>query len=725
MSEKKSSQPHGEVAQASPGAMDDECSTLALAGIARCTIDWEGLCHPDSAAMRIFGLQRLEPLFRRLRAFRHDLRRQIFRLAHAVRREGHGEATLTVEDGAGETRHMRTVARLVRHVGRGDMIDVVMVDVTHERSEIDLLKRSEENLRLIVEYNPQLPWIADSEGRIIDFTDRWLESTGMERDEASGAGWLAATHPEDIEPVGRSIAHAHATGEPFDVRVRLLANDEYRWMRAQAYPRRGEDGKIVRWYGYTEDIHESVLIEEQMRWNAEHDSLTELPNRAMFNGSLDKALNTAMTEFKKLGVLLLDIDNFKDVNDLMGHHAGDQLLKNFSARLMEIFDGRALVSRLGGDEFAILIENVESREELAELAEQVLDIRETFFAVGRSLECRVSIGIATFPDDGRVATELLRHADLALYRAKSLGRGQMQMFEQSLVEDMQERVAMINRARTAVRDGTILTYYQPKLSLQTGKLVGFEALLRWRDSCGNIRAPAEIYAAFDDLDVADMIGQTMTSQAFADMAGWKARGLSYGHVAINVSSAELRREQFVSRFIENMKKFSIAPHEVEIEITEGVFLGAGSDTIRKAIGELHKSDIPLALDDFGTGFASLSHLRSLPVSTLKIDRSFVSGVATRRSDHAIVSALISLGRAFDMKIVAEGVEEEAQSITLKELGCDYAQGFFFGRPTASENIPALIQSWNEDSAIFPLDRRTRQWPGAGSKGATRAGSLIA
>lgn len=699
--------------------------TLACAGVLRCAIDKDGFCHLDKGATQFFGLQEAEPFFRWVRAIRKDLRKPVFRLARSTLRDGQAEESLLLEDRERGLRHLRMVTRLQRDSGQGARVDVVMVDVTHEQTEIDLLKRSAENLRLIVEYNPQLPWIADAEGRIIDFTDRWLETSGLERDEASGAGWLAATHPDDIEPVGQAIATAHSTGDPFDVRVRLLVNDQYRWMRAQAYPRRDEDGNIVRWYGYTEDIHESVLIEDQIRWNAEHDSLTELPNRALFNATLDKALTNAMTGFKKLGIMLLDVDNFKDVNDLMGHHAGDELLKNFASRLMAIFAGRALVARLGGDEFAILIEDVETKQQLVDFASDVLNIRETFFAVGRSIECRVSMGVSTFPDDGRVATELMRHADLALYRAKSLGRGQMHMFEQSLLEDVQERVAMINRARTAVRDGTILAYYQPKLSLQTGELVGFEALLRWRDNHGDIRSPAEIYAAFEDLDVADMIGQTMMNQAFADMAEWTARGLDYGHVAINVSSAELRREHFVARFIENMNKFSIDPHRVEIEITEGVFLGAGSDTIRAAIDELHKCKIPLALDDFGTGFASLSHLRSLPVSTLKIDRSFVSGVTAKESDSAIVSALITLGRALNMKVVAEGVEEEDQSIKLKELGCDYAQGFFFGRPTAAENIPAMIQTWNNENALLPLDQRVGAWSLREARNAANARSFIA
>ena len=710
MNDQISSRQSGILCQDSRISMDGDQQILASAGVLLCVFDTDGLCHANDGAMLSLGWERRQHLIDLLRTIRPALRRPLVQLARSTLRDGEAEATLALEDRAGQLKQFRMTARIDHDTVRGQVIQLAMVDVTREQSEIDLLRRSEENLRLIVEYNPQLPWIADAEGRIIDFTDRWLENSGLDRCEASGDGWLSATHPDDIEPVGKRIAQAHATGEPFDVRVRLLVNDQYRWMRAQAYPRRDDSGQIIRWYGYTEDIHESVLIEEQIRWNAEHDSLTDLPNRAKFSVALDNALADALAGFKKLAVLLLDVDNFKDVNDLMGHHAGDELLKRFASRLLGIFAGRAMVARLGGDEFAILIEDVESREQVADLASAVLNIRETLIAMGRSLECRVSVGIAVFPDDGRVATELLRHADLALYRAKSLGRGRMQMFEQSLLEDVQERVAMINRARTAVRDNTILSYYQPKISLQTGELVGFEALLRWRDSHGVIRSPAEIYAAFDDHDVADLIGQTMTSQVFSNISAWRSEGLAYGHVAINVSSAELRRERFAERLLENMKEFAIQPDDIEIEITEGVFLGAGSDTIRRAIDELHSCKIPLALDDFGTGFASLSHLRSLPISTLKIDRSFVSGVAVRESDSAIVSALITLGRALNMKVVAEGIEEEGQSIRLAELGCNYAQGFYFGRPAPSESIPALIQGWNENASVVPLNLRRTSWP---------------
>ena len=191
-----------------------------------------------------------------------------------------------------------------------------LVDVSDEEKRIRSLELSEDHLRNIVEYNPQLPWIADPEGNIVDFTDRWLASTGMSRNEAAGAGWLAATHPDDVEKVNEEVTHSLQSGQSFDVRVRLEVNGEYRWMRAQGYPQHDEDGNIKRWYGYTEDIHESVLVEQQIRWNAEHDALTGLPNRSLFNRHLSEACEKAMESLEKVGVLMVDLDNFKDVNDL-------------------------------------------------------------------------------------------------------------------------------------------------------------------------------------------------------------------------------------------------------------------------------------------------------------------------------------------------------------------------------------------------------------------------
>ncbi len=571
----------------------------------------------------------------------------------------------------------------------------VAVDISGEQLALENLKAEEEHLRHIVEYNPQLPWIADANGQIIDFTDRWLNSTGMSRNEAVGEGWLKKTHPDDIERVGGTISRCHKSGEPFDETIRLEVNGTYRWMRARGYPRRDENGNVVCWYGYTEDVHEKVLIDQQILWDAEHDSLTGLHNRAYFSTKLEKAIKAAPANLKKVALLLVDLDNFKQVNDLMGHVAGDDLIRKFAEALRAAAPADAAVARLGGDEFAILLNGLNEVSEAVEVAEAILRLQGNFDFGGRSVTYHASVGIGMFPEHGIDANQLLRHTDLALYKAKSNGRAQIQVFAKEMLDDMQERVAMVNRARTAAREGRILAYYQPKVCLRTRKLAGFEALLRWQDNLGKIHAPASIYAAFDEKTVAELLGKTMISHIFDDISSWKSQGLEFHQVAINASPVEMRQSDFVTRLTDEMKACDIAISEIEIEITEGVFIGTNADTSRKSIDQLHKAGIPLALDDFGTGYASLSHLRNLPVSTLKIDRSFVQDLADNTSDFAIVSAIIAMGKASGMKVVAEGIENKTQEDLLTDLGCDIGQGFLLGKPIPAHDVAWLIEHWEE------------------------------
>ncbi|MET0138328.1 MAG: EAL domain-containing protein [Sphingobium sp.] len=579
---------------------------------------------------------------------------------------------------------------------------LTLIDVTSDRTAMEALRQSEEHLRYIVEYNPQLPWIADPQGRIIEVTDRWLSATGMSRETALGEGWFNVTHPGDIDHVNAQIMLALTTGNPFDVRMRLCVGGHYRWMRAQGYPRR-EKGEIIRWYGYTEDIHEQVLVEDQIRWNAEHDPLTGLANRLLFNTSLEKALGAALQCLHRVGVLLIDLDHFKEVNDLLGHHAGDSLLQHYAGRLREMLPADAIVSRLGGDEFAILFPLLADRGELMAWGEAILELRQDISIGGAPVDCRASIGAAIFPDDGQLPSELLRHADIALYAAKDGGRGKLLTFESKMQDEVQERAAMVARARTAAKSGDILAFYQPKVSLVTGELMGFEALLRWRDAMGNIHAPASIVAAFDEAEVADLLGQTMLAHVIGDIVKWKRMGLAYNHVAINVAPAEFRQNLFATRLIESMRNAGLAPRDIEVEITEGVFLGRGADNAKNAINALSANGTSIVLDDFGTGFASLSHLRALPVDMLKIDRSFISHITEANGDAAIVSAIVNLGRNLGIKVIAEGIETLAQAEVLRSFGCEYAQGYYFGVPTPAEQIPSLIRGWptNRDVSAEP------------------------
>ncbi len=667
---------------------------LAAAGVSLCHIDSAGVIHFDEEAQARFGLPpqgRFETLVRRVAKPR---RRDLLAAIRGVRNfpQQHS-CEFMIEAPSGDSFWIRLVMRRHSDHCDGECALGTILDITADRRRLEALAQSEEHLRYTVELNPQLPWIADSQGKILDVTDRWLEATGMTRDFALGAGWFSVTHPDDMEAVTAQIMHSLTSGAPFDVRMRLLVHGEYRWMRARGFARRDERGNIFRWYGYTEDIHEHVLVENQIRWNAEHDPLTGLANRALLNTRLEAALSRSLQNLARVGVLLIDLDHFKDVNDLLGHHAGDQLLKSYADQLRAFLPESCLIARLGGDEFAVLFDSLSSRGELVEWGEKLCTLRADAGPMQASLECRASMGAAIYPEHGQNSSELMRHADIALYAAKERGRGQLLLFESRMQDDVREHAAMISRARTAAQSGDILAYYQPKVSLATGALVGFEALLRWRDANGLIHAPGTIHAAFEEPEVADMLGRAMLEHVIKDIQIWQRQGLAFGHVAINVAPAEFRCDKFARRLIDLMGAAGLAHDTVEVEITEGVILGRGADHALESINYLSEQGFPIVLDDFGTGFASLSHLRALPVDTLKIDRSFISHIAEENGDAAIVSAIVKLGGALGIKVVAEGIETEAQADVLRSFGCEFAQGYFFGMPTPALLIPKLITEW--------------------------------
>jgi EAL domain-containing protein (putative c-di-GMP-specific phosphodiesterase class I) len=307
------------------------------------------------------------------------------------------------------------------------------------------------------------------------------------------------------------------------------------------------------------------------------------------------------------------------------------------------------------------------------------------------------MGAALFPEHGRQSSELLRHADIALYAAKDGGRSKLLVYESWMQDEVRERAAMISRARQAVENDEIVAFYQPKVCLRTGALAGFEALLRWRNRVGKIHLPASIAAGFEETDVADQLGQAMLRNIVTDIVRWREKGLDFGHVALNAAPAEFKRTNFASRLIDSIRVAGLSPQDIEVEITEGVFLGRGTGYAEAAIQQLVEHGTPIVLDDFGTGFASLSHLRALAVDKLKIDRSFIQGVTEEDGDATIVKAIVDLGHNLGIRVVAEGIETLPQAELLSRFGCDFAQGHYFCRPVPSDVVPDLIRNWTDFS----------------------------
>jgi diguanylate cyclase (GGDEF)-like protein len=459
------------------------------------------------------------------------------------------------------------------------------------------------------------------------------------------------------------------------------------------------------------DVTEEKTAEQRVRWSASHDALTRLANRTRFQEKLDQAVCAARRNDLTVGILVLDLDHFKQINDTLGHDVGDALLKMIADRLREVARASDTVARLGGDEFAIVVPDLHCEMDLIQLSQRIQErMREPFVHQGRILDCRVSSGAAMFPVHCATTEELLKNADTALYAAKAAGRSTMMMFEPHMREDIQRRREMVQQARSAIRDDRMLPYYQPKLDLVSGKVEGFEALLRWRMPNGRIGLPAALEAAFEDLEVAAAISDRMIERVITDMRRWLDRGTPFQHVAVNASAAEFRRDNFAERVLEQLRRADIPTHCFQLEVTETVFLGRGAEYVHRALALLSSHGVKIALDDFGTGYASLRHLKQFPVDIIKIDRSFVRDMEVDPGDEAIVRAVINLGKSLGISVVAEGIEAESQAARLLELGCDFGQGFAFSHAVSASRVPTLIRRLSETGRVrrqATEDRRLR------------------
>lgn len=431
------------------------------------------------------------------------------------------------------------------------------------------------------------------------------------------------------------------------------------------------------------DITDRKAAEARARWQATHDDLTGLPNRLLFQERLQQALDIMAETGGTVGLFLIDLDDFKSVNDTLGHDAGDELLFQAAARLAGALGPADMVARLGGDEFVVL-------------SQQMLDVagarlREPCEHAGQMISPRASLGIALAPEHDRDGGELMKDADLALYRAKANGRNIAVVYEPAMRAAMTRRVAICRDLAQALREDRILPFYQPQVGLADGKVAGFEALARWRHPQRGIIPAAAFQEGFQDVEIAAGIGDAIVAAVLRDLCDWLDAGLEPGIVSVNLSAGIFRDPGLPERLLGKLAAAGVPTRCFGIEVTESVLLARSAGEAERTLRALRAAGLHVSLDDFGTGYASLTHLKRFPVDTIKLDRSFVGQVEEEGDDAAIVRAMIALATDLGLGIVAEGVETAGQEAFLRRHGCAQAQGYRYARPVAAARVPALLQ----------------------------------
>jgi diguanylate cyclase (GGDEF)-like protein/PAS domain S-box-containing protein len=716
--------------------------------------------------------------------------------------------------------------------------------LARDRAE-EAMREGEERFRTLANNIAQIAWMAEANGNIFWYNDRWFEFSGATLEEMLASGWEKFHNPDHLQRVVDGITHCFQSGEIWEDTFPLRGEDGIeRWFLSRAVPLRNPQGQVWRWFGTNTDISDRIVAEEhlaatvdQLRrshderkivedelfrekeraqvtldsigdavactdyggnisffnlvaermtgWSrqeaigrpmaevlnilnatsreripnlmemavdhnrsmhlppksvlirrdgfeipiedsvapirdragqptgavivfrdvsvaralalqvahaAQHDVLTGLPNRMLLSDRITQDIALARRHNKKVGVLFLDLDGFKHINDSLGHPIGDKLLESVARRLADCVRGTDTVSRQGGDEFVVSLSEMEKVEDAAVTARRMLRaVAKAHSVEGHELYVTTSIGVSAYPDDGLDAETLIKNADTAMYQAKEHGRQNYQFFKPAMNVRAVERQSIEESLRRALERDEFSLHYQPKVNLSTGEVTGAEALLRWTHPTRGSVPPSEFISVAEDCGLILPIGHWVLLQACKQARSWLDAGLSLGTMAVNISAIEFRDANFLDGVFTILKETGLDPGALELELTESVLMKHAGST-ESILKSLRAKGVQLAVDDFGTGYSSLSYLRKFPLDSLKIDQSFVRQITTAPDETTIVTAIISMGRSLKLRVVAEGVETQEELAFLQAHFCDEAQGYYFGRPVPAEEFATLLAS---------------------------------
>jgi diguanylate cyclase (GGDEF)-like protein/PAS domain S-box-containing protein len=577
-------------------------------------------------------------------------------------------------------------ARRVRFLGQ-DAVLTAFAPINH-------LKLMERRLALwakVFQNSGEAILIVDADQRVIAANEAFTRHTGYELADMVGdrPGAVFGDALGSTGSLWQTVAQ-RGTWQGERVLRRRDGSCYPAWLMASAV-RQGA-GDMTHCIFTSIDITDRKASEERIRFLAEHDVLTELPNRSLARERLREAMQQAGSSGQRVAVLFIDLDRFKHINDSLGHHIGDELLRSVAVRLRQSVRAGDTVSRLGGDEFVVVLAGVSGVDEVTQIVHQRLipRVREPHPVTGAELHVSCSVGLALFPEDATDLDTLMRHADTAMYEAKAAGKDQARFFAPAMTERAQARLRLEARLRRAHDEGAFRMEWQPRVAAEDGSFRGVEGLLRWHDAELGTIGPAEFVPIAEETGLIVPIGAWVVDHACAQIAAWRRAGLPPFGVSINLSARQLGDPGLVDTVREAMLRHGVQPGQLELELTESVVMERGSLHLSR-LHALRSLGVAIAIDDFGTGYSSLAYLTQLPCDRLKIDRSFVHDLLGDPTARAIVRAVVGLGRTLGLTVVAEGVELKAQAEQLRDAGCDELQGYLYSRPMAAAALPGWLQ----------------------------------
>jgi diguanylate cyclase (GGDEF)-like protein/PAS domain S-box-containing protein len=614
-----------------------------------------------------------------------------------------GEIVNQRKDGTSYTEEM-TITPVTRDVGNPDNYFVaIKQDVTERKRSEEELYRAHQMLQTLLNTIPQR----------VFWKDRNCSYVGCNRAFATDAGLNDPAEiigKSDFDLVWSETAEVYRTDDKLVMEQgsAKLGYEEIQdrpdggrvWLRTSKLPLSDREGKVTGVIGTYEDITDRKVAEDRVQYLAYYDALTGLPNRALLQDRLAKALASARRRKDRVALLFLDLDRFKDINDSLGHSVGDLLLQEVAERLKKWSREQDTVARVGGDEFVIVLTAAKDGADAAVAAERLVHAMSAAIVVqGRTLSVGCSLGISIFPEHGADSETLIKNADAAMYCAKENGGHNFKFFTDDMNAQAVERLTLENGLRLALDKKELFLVYQPQMNIATGKIIGLEALLRWQHPTLGLVPPDKFIRIAENCGLIMPIGEWVLMTACSQARKWQDEGLPALSVAVNVSAVQFRQEGFCETIRRVLQETRLAPPYLELELTESLLL-TNADVTHSVIRELKEMGITLAIDDFGTGYSSFSYLRQFRVSKLKIDQLFIRDVATNPDDAAITAAIISMAKSLHLKVIAEGVEDEAQMSFLRAHQCDEIQGYYFSKPLAVDKVADKLRGGHPDIKVL-------------------------